>query len=88
MKNLGSPGLGVESQGQFLCRENKTINQAVTSMNAFSSLAVEEHQPTVSGELFMRPQWAANVLRSDVEEAVHLLSGRDKPSGESHFSVE
>jgi len=26
------------------------------------------------------------VLRSDVEEAVHLLSGRDKPSGESHFS--
>jgi len=40
----------------FMSRENKTINQAVTSMNAFSSLAVEEHQPTVSGELFMRPQ--------------------------------
>lgn len=57
-------------------------------MNAFSSLAVEEHQPTVSGELFMRPECAANVLRSDVEEALHLLSGRDKPSGESHFSVE
>ena len=57
-------------------------------MNAFSSLAVEEHQPTVSGELFKRPKWAANVLPSDVEEALHLLSGRDKPSGESHFSVE
>ena len=40
----------------FMSETSKTINQAVTSMNAFSSLAVEEHQPTVSGELFMRPK--------------------------------
>lgn len=56
-------------------------------MNAFSSLAVEEHQPTVSGDLFMRPRWAPNVLRSVVEEALHLSSGIDMPRGESHFAV-